>query len=1566
MEKTQPGGETLMRNEYTMFTASNDSMYHNYLNALLKHYGTITLPISTKEHHAPLDTVFQPLRLLREPSASATDDDDPRSKVITANDDFEAFSKSSQQRIMVLGAPGMGKTTLLKHLLHKAILRAFVDGEAPAPIFISLPDLARSQLSLQAYLPRILTTLHSDPAFASELARAIDNGQVLLCLDGLDEVLPAQRPALITMLNETVIHCGGSWIIGSRYSEYKGAQFAPGSFAVWELQPLDWEARAQFANQLLASSAQMLQRTPVAPEQFMEELKREYRLAIWSANPLFLTLLAIAYVQHGTLPTSKATLFGSVFDIIATQTYTFKHQMVQEYLAAVALARQLCSEDEQESKAAWEFAWNKHTYSRWFEILCMLVGVLLQEHGDRGMQIATQWLQRLGDKRQSDDGDIGNLALNLALKSLHELPLKPLSPQLETCAQNLLLVWARQLTTDENMPIPEDDSMSMEISMFDLHFAIPLIRFLEEHRTKLPELSFTFDLTTVPARVLEVAYQHTRGISLRNALQTAIVQQHAAQEAIIALLLDKNEPWRVREYAVTMLGKWQQPATADILITIMLDTSNFYRIRIAAIQALGEMGVAMPTAPLLTALQAKEGIIRASAVEALGRAGANAPLEALFATLHDTDDVRRHTTEVLKKLQPYITDLTPWLDYLQDPQSTVRQTFIEAFEESIPENLLLKALRDVAWEVRQAAVKALERLGNHAPLEPLLMALRDENKDVRAAAARALGKLGKRTPVPALMEALRNESRQVRRTIIDILKERQLPVPTATLIHLVEHSSLRMEALELAQHLQLPLPADVLLATLSEGKTIGASKAGQLLATMGAEAPVNELLDIVRDTTSPAREEACKTLLNLADYVPTAPVEAILANEPASNVYYYLVQFLLKKQITITPALLLKALEPASLEGTEEDHPAMRKLLANSGEQTYIEALLTAVSEGLSDEWGPDSPAAAFLQAVYTQITPEMLERACQHRISDEIAALKVLGVMQEQAPLDLIQNIMHDEGREWHIRKQARRVLQQSGVTIPLNVLLQEADEKYIDYDREMVKALSRLGTQAPIQELIALLGHPRSVIQKTASEALCELAPYIPVDDLLKALHDRKTPWKSINSIRVCSTLGERAPFEELIALLHSPKENQHIRIAALHALADLHNYVSVETILAVVKDKNQKVRKHCLQVLENWGEQVPTGALLALLKEKHYEPRSEVILALGRLGERTPVELLLEVMESGHANDAPAAIEALSELGELAPVDELLAYLHDEHGTLRPTVLKELGNLGEQAPLDIIVAALDHPERYVVTNAREALETLATTAPRMLLTLSLDNPHVAVRHALMQAVVNLGPGNNNELAIAALSDMDKEVRRLACKALVHSDIDPDLIPLEPLIKPLQEECNVATYYSENQGYGAELRLLAKCGSRVPAEMILPVFGHHHTKSCENAARTLYITHPALFHELVVPQAEAILRGEAVAGVFTARVQSRIADMVRQIGHASSTVLNILGEMLDWPYWEVQSTAAEALGTIHRYVPDRAIHKLLELRLTSPSRSVKAAAENALTSIFTHEGGMEDEVID
>jgi WD40 repeat protein len=84
---------------------------------------------------------------------------------------------------------------------------------------------------------------------------------------------------------------------------------------------------------------------------------------------------------------------------------------------------------------------------------------------------------------------------------------------------------------------------------------------------------------------------------------------------------------------------------------------------------------------------------------------------------------------------------------------------------------LVMALNDSSWHVRSASVMTLGKMGERAPLAPLMMALNDKDESVRAAAVWALSKQGEQAPIAAFANALHDPAWSVREAATLILSQ---------------------------------------------------------------------------------------------------------------------------------------------------------------------------------------------------------------------------------------------------------------------------------------------------------------------------------------------------------------------------------------------------------------------------------------------------------------------------------------------------------------------------------------------------------------------------------------------------------------------------------------------------------------------------------------------------------------------------------------------------------------------------------------------------------------------------
>ncbi len=105
----------------------------------------------------------------------------------------------ADESLLILGEPGAGKTTLLLELGRILISRAQTDEQEPIPVVFNLSSWAVQHAALEDWLIEELHDRYEVPRPVG--ANWVKQDQLLLLLDGLDEVAPVARSACIEAIN---------------------------------------------------------------------------------------------------------------------------------------------------------------------------------------------------------------------------------------------------------------------------------------------------------------------------------------------------------------------------------------------------------------------------------------------------------------------------------------------------------------------------------------------------------------------------------------------------------------------------------------------------------------------------------------------------------------------------------------------------------------------------------------------------------------------------------------------------------------------------------------------------------------------------------------------------------------------------------------------------------------------------------------------------------------------------------------------------------------------------------------------------------------------------------------------------------------------------------------------------------------------------------------------------------------------------------------------------------------------------------------------------------------------
>jgi len=189
--------------------------------------------------------------------------------------------------LLILGEPGAGKTTLLLELARDLLKQAQDNPMAPMPVVLMLSSWATRNLPLEQWIAEELKVKYDIP---SPIGKAwVKANQLLLLLDGLDEVAPSVLPACIDAINAYYHQTHRSLVVCSRTKEFLDQ---PGRLALHTaviVQPLSFEQVGAYLDGLAAKGEDV--------EGLKHALDQSEALRALATTPLFLTVLILAY--HG-------------------------------------------------------------------------------------------------------------------------------------------------------------------------------------------------------------------------------------------------------------------------------------------------------------------------------------------------------------------------------------------------------------------------------------------------------------------------------------------------------------------------------------------------------------------------------------------------------------------------------------------------------------------------------------------------------------------------------------------------------------------------------------------------------------------------------------------------------------------------------------------------------------------------------------------------------------------------------------------------------------------------------------------------------------------------------------------------------------------------------------------------------------------------------------------------------------------------------------------------------------------------------------------------------------------
>lgn len=243
----------------------------------------------------------------------------------------DGLLNSTHTRVMVLGDPGSGKSSLLGHLAQAAAdlwLRGDADNAVGVPVLVSAEALssgaAMSDAIAKGVNERLGAFLQSPVAGETFQRPPLPAVQWLLLIDGLDEVLDAERRRVIVdaAYHLTEVSPDFRVLIATRPLASLELAHAAGDagFTLFTIEPFDPEQVPQLAAKWFQALA--VPDSDRAMRNFLAQL-RTSRLLPLARLPLISTMLCVVFAAdpENPLPPNRASLYARFVDILTAKRY---------------------------------------------------------------------------------------------------------------------------------------------------------------------------------------------------------------------------------------------------------------------------------------------------------------------------------------------------------------------------------------------------------------------------------------------------------------------------------------------------------------------------------------------------------------------------------------------------------------------------------------------------------------------------------------------------------------------------------------------------------------------------------------------------------------------------------------------------------------------------------------------------------------------------------------------------------------------------------------------------------------------------------------------------------------------------------------------------------------------------------------------------------------------------------------------------------------------------------------------------------------------------------------------
>jgi len=266
-----------------------------YKKALAGKYADLTM-IGFKRSLA-MDSIYIPLTVHIDPESRFDRRQGELEEKLAGRDGFKAedLLELPNKVAVVLGEPGMGKTTLLHYLARRECQKS----EGLFPIFVKLSDFCKTREPLETFLLAVVENYIAGATMqhaAQKALREESRKAGLILLDGLDEVSREKYNSTTERIHAFIAgHPACRVIITSRKAGFQSHE-AP--YRIFEIDKLPATEIAGFVKKWFAAETDLASR--IAANRRIHELAQ---------NPFLLSIICFIFEKDRSLPQRRLELY---------------------------------------------------------------------------------------------------------------------------------------------------------------------------------------------------------------------------------------------------------------------------------------------------------------------------------------------------------------------------------------------------------------------------------------------------------------------------------------------------------------------------------------------------------------------------------------------------------------------------------------------------------------------------------------------------------------------------------------------------------------------------------------------------------------------------------------------------------------------------------------------------------------------------------------------------------------------------------------------------------------------------------------------------------------------------------------------------------------------------------------------------------------------------------------------------------------------------------------------------------------------------------------------------------